>query len=281
MSEVLYTPSDERVAGCRLTRYRRWLAETRGLDFGTYDDLWAWSVADLEAFWASLWEWCEIRAAAPYDRVLGSRAMPGAEWFPGAELNYADHAFRRPDDETAVLFRSEHRPPGQLTFGQLRQRTAEVAAGLRGLGVGPGDRVVAYAPNVPETLLAFLATASLGAIWSSCSPDFGATAVLDRFRQIEPKVLVAADGHVFKGVEHDRREVVRRLVAELPTVESTVTIPNLGLEEGGVTFDDLAVTGAGFEPVPVPFDHPLWVLYSSGTTGLPKALVHGHGGILL
>ncbi|MFP5317110.1 MAG: acetoacetate--CoA ligase [Acidimicrobiia bacterium] len=281
MSEVLYTPPPEVVAGCGLSRYQRWLAERRGLELRSYDELWAWSVADLDGFWASLWDWFGIRAATPYTQVLGRRAMPGAEWFTGATLNYADHAFRRPDGETAVVFRSEHRPPEELTSGELRRRVAEVAAGLRELGVGPGDRVAAYAPNLPETLVAFLAAASLGAVWSSCSPDFGPTAVLDRFRQIEPKVLLAVDGHVFKGVVHDRRDVVGRLEAELPTLTASVTIPNVGLDRRGLAFDELARPGAPFEPVPVPFDHPLWVLYTSGTTGPPKALVHGHGGILL
>jgi acetoacetyl-CoA synthetase len=285
MAEVLFTPPPERVERCGLTRYQRWLAQSRGLRFGTYQELWAWSVADLEGFWASLWDYFGIAAAAPYQRVLGRRAMPGAEWFPGARLTYADHAFRRPAGETAVVFRSEHRPPEELTFGELRRRTAEVAAGLRGLGVRPGDRVAAYAPNIPETLVAFLASASLGAVWSSCSPDFGPAAVLDRFRQIEPAVLVAVDGYVFKGVEHDRREAVRRLVAGLPSLRAAVTVPNLGLggAPAGPTLDDVAATGSGADlrPEPVPFDHPLWALYTSGTTGPPKALVHGHGGILL
>ncbi|MEA2827304.1 MAG: acetoacetyl-CoA synthetase [Actinomycetota bacterium] len=276
--DVLYRPSAGAVAATNLARYMA----TVGFD--SYDDLWLWSVDELESFWASIWDFFDVPGTRG-DTVLADRTMPGARWFPGAELNYAEQALRWDDDRPAVEFRTEPggRPPETISHRQLRRRVAEVAAGLRGLGVGRGDRVAAYAPNIPETLVAFLATASLGAIWSSCSPDFGVTAVLDRFRQIEPKVLVAADGYRYRGRVYDRRPEVAELARNLPSVVAVVTIANVGLPVEGLAFDDLVVAGAGADLVVerVPFEHPLWILYSSGTTGLPKALVHGHGGIVL
>ncbi|MGH9276907.1 MAG: acetoacetate--CoA ligase, partial [Acidimicrobiales bacterium] len=245
----------------------------------SYAELWAWSVDDLEGFWAAVWDFFGVRAHRRYDRVLASREMPGARWFPGAELNYAEHALARRDHSTAVIFRSEHRGAEDISFADLHDRVAACAAGLRRLGVGRGDRVAAYAPNIPETLIAFLATASLGAIWSSCSPDFGVRAVVDRFRQIEPKVLLGVDGYRFKGRSFDRRDQVAEIARALPSLEAVVVVPNLA---PSASWDDLvAGAGAGLAFEPVPFDHPLWVLYTSGTTGLPKAIVHGHGGILL
>lgn len=243
--------------------------------FTTYDDAWKWSVDDLEGFWASIWDWFDVRASRPYERVLedGRRAMPGARWFPGAELNYVDQARRWPADHTAIIVRSEGGPPAALTYGELFAEVARVAAGLRALGVGRGDRVAAYLPNIPEAVVAFLATASLGAIWSACSPDFGPRAVLDRFRQIEPTVLIAVDGYHHKGNRIDRRETVAQLIAALPTVRKTIVVPQ--------DWADFGKAGERLGPTPVPFDHPLWVLYSSGTTGPPKAIVHSHGGILL
>ncbi len=283
------------MAAANLTRYTGWLG-SRFADCGhdrDYDGLWRWSVDDLEGFWGSMWDFFDVPGTRGAT-VLEDRTMPGARWFPGAELNYAEQALRWDDDRPAVEFRAEagsgsgSRPPETITHRDLRRRVAEVAAGLRGLGVAKGDRVAAYAPNIPETLITFLAAASLGAVWSSCSPDFGVTAVLDRFRQIGPKVLLAADGYVYRGTVHDRRAEVAELAANLPTLEAVVTVANLGREMAGlpfddVTFDDLAGAGAGADLAVerVPFDHPLWILYSSGTTGLPKALVHGHGGIVL
>ncbi len=273
---VLYRPSAEAVAATNLARYMA----TVGFD--SYDEAWRWSVDELEAFWASIWDFFDVPGTRG-DTVLADRTMPGARWFPDAELNYAEQALRWDDDRPAVEFRSEPggRGPETISHRDLRRRVAEVAAGLRGLGVGRGDRVAAYAPNIPETLVAFLATASLGAIWSSCSPDFGVTAVLDRFRQIEPKVLLAADGYVYRGTVYDRRPETAELARNLPTLAAVVTIANVGLPVEGLSFDDLAVPGADLVVERVPFEHPLWILYSSGTTGLPKALVHGHGGIVL
>jgi acetoacetyl-CoA synthetase len=287
---VLWRPSPERIERAELTRYTRWLEQTRGLDLPDYESLWEWSTTDLEGFWASVWERYDVRASAPYERVLGARAMPGAEWFPGARLNYAEHVLRpRADEAVAIRHASELRPLATMTQGELRAEVARIAGGLRSLGVGPGDRVVAYLPNIPEAVAAVLACASIGAIWSSCSPDFGARSVIDRFAQIEPKVLLAVDGYRYGGKDFDRLGAVQELLAALPTVEHTVLLgyldpgpPLTGLG-AAIGWEELRRRGEEAPPVfeQVPFDHPLWVLYSSGTTGLPKAIVHGHGGVLL
>jgi acetoacetyl-CoA synthetase len=287
---ILWRPSAERIERATITDYARWLERTRGLDLPDYQSLWEWSVNDLEGFWASIWERFDVIAAVPYERVLGSRAMPGAEWFPGARLNFAEHVLRpRADGDVAIRHASELRPLAELTQGELRGEVARVAGGLRALGVGPGDRVVAYLPNIPEAVVAFLACASIGAIWSSCSPDFGARSVIDRFAQITPKVLLAVDGYRYGGKDFDRLPVVTQLLASLPTVEHTVVLGYLDREPSldglgdALGWEELRRRGKGatltFEHVPS--DHPLWVLYSSGTTGLPKAIVHGHGGILV
>jgi acetoacetyl-CoA synthetase len=288
--ELLWEPSAESVERSTMTRYMRWLAGERGLEFGDYESLWRWSASEIEDFWASIWDFFEVEASAPYSEVLRDHAMPGANWFPGALLSYPQHIFRnRNDADVAVRHASELRDLGELTWGELRDQVACAAAGLRELGVGRGDRVVAYMPNIPETLVAFLATASLGAIWSSCSPDFGASSVVDRFAQIEPKVLFCVDGYRYGGRDFDRTEVVAGLQSAMPTLERTVVLsylapePDLSRLDRAITWDDLLASGEGatLEFEQVPFDHPLWVLYSSGTTGLPKAIVQGHGGILL
>ncbi len=287
---ILWRPSPERIEQATITDYARWLERTRGLDLPDYESLWEWSVNDLEGFWASIWERFDVIASVPYERVLGSRAMPGAEWFPGARLNFAEHVLRpRADDDVAIRHASELRPLAELTQGELRADVARIAGGLRALGVGPGDRVVAYLPNIPEAVIAFLACASIGAIWSSCSPDFGARSVIDRFAQITPKVLLAVDGYRYGGKDFDRLPVVKQLLESLPTVEHTVVLgyldpePSLDGLGNALGWEELRRQGEGaplaFEHVPS--DHPLWVLYSSGTTGLPKAIVHGHGGILV
>jgi acetoacetyl-CoA synthetase len=275
---LLWEPSPAAVEASALTAYMRWLRETRGLDFAGYHELWEWSVSDLEGFWSSIWERFGVRASTAYERVLARREMPGAVWFPGARLSYAEHVFRDRDPRAvALVHASELRPLAETTWGELRAQTAAIANGLRARGVGPGDRVVAYLPNLPETVAAFLACASIGAVWSSCSPDFGVRSVVDRFAQIEPKVLLAVDGYRYGGRDFDRRDTLAELRAAIPSLEHVFVLPYLG---AGGNWDELAATGElAFEQLP--FDHPLWVLYSSGTTGLPKGIVHGHGGILL
>jgi acetoacetyl-CoA synthetase len=293
-----------------MTRFMRWAGERRGRPFADYTELWRWSVQELEDFWASIWEFCGVRASRPYERVLDSRQMPGTRWFMGAELNYAQNILH-PDRDSQGLAVMHAREPsaassspapiaplgpigpldvGQLTWGELRARVAAAAGGLRALGVGRGDRVVAYMPNIPETLIAFLAVSSIGAIWSSAAPEFGARSVVDRFAQIEPKLMLAVDGYRHAGKDFDRRAVVQSIVAELPTLEQLVLLPYLSEAPAGpdgargrLSWQELLGRGQGAELrfEQVPFDHPLWVLYSSGTTGLPKAIVHGHGGILL
>ncbi len=268
---VLWTPSDEAIARSTLTRFQAAV----GVE-GGYPELWRWSVEDVEGFWAAVWRYFDVDGT--YERVLGRREMPGAEWFPGAEISYPAHVFRgkRPGD-VALRFASEAGRRGAWSWADLRERTARVAGGLRALGVGPGDRVAAYLPNAPETVAAFLATASLGAVWSSAAPEFGAGAVVDRFRQIEPRVLLAVDGYRYGGRDHDRRAVVEQIAGEIPSLARVVRLGYLdgsGWEEGFESAGPLDFRR-------VPFDHPLWILYSSGTTGLPKPIVHGHGGILL
>ncbi|HVP01557.1 MAG TPA: acetoacetate--CoA ligase [Solirubrobacteraceae bacterium] len=289
---ILWSPSAELRASTNLARYIAGLRARRGMDVSTddYAGLWRWSVDELDAFWMSIWEHFDVVADGTPAVALADASMPGAVWFPGTRLNYAEHVFRGVDDAAvAVIEAGELRATREVTWGELRALTAQIAGGLRALGVGPGDRVAAYMPNILETLAALLATASIGAVWSSCSPDFGERSVVDRFAQIEPKVLLAVDGYRYGGRDFDKREVLAGLIADLPTVEHAVV---LGYLDGttdrsalprALGWEELLARGAGTELTfeRVPFDHPLWVLYSSGTTGLPKAIVQGQGGILL
>jgi len=276
--------------------YQDWLRETRGLEFKDYDALWRWSVTDLPAFWQSIWDWADMRSPTPHSAVLAQDRMPGAVWFPGAQVNYARQVFKHANAAhvagmPAIISDNELGQIRELSWPELRRQVASLALTLRELGVQRGDRVAAYLPNVPETIVAFLACSSIGAVWSVCSPDMGVSAVLDRFRQIEPKVLIATDGVHYGGKPFDRSTVVRELRDALPSVRHLVLLrsPHAQTEQAAesaevdytqaVARDDAAT--AAFEPEWLPFDHPIWIVYSSGTTGLPKAIVHGQGGILL
>ena len=277
--QVLWTPSQERIQRAWLTRYRRWLETERGLRFDGYPELWQWSVADIDAFWSSIVEFFDVRFETAPERVLGSRSMPGTDWFPGARLSYSEHIFKGKADDAPVIYHaSELRAQSSWTWGELRAETAAIAAGLKELGVTQGDRVVAYMPNIPETVAAFLACASIGAIWSAAAPEFGARSVIDRFAQIEPKVMLAIDGYRYGGKDFDRSAIVDGIAAEIPSLERTV---RFGYLDGSGWEAGFTRPGAELEHTALAFDHPLWVLYSSGTTGLPKPIVHGQGGILL
>ena len=281
--------------------YQDWLHTQRGLVFESYDALWRWSVTDLEGFWQSIWDYFELQSPTPHSTVLESRKMPGAQWFTGAQVNYVQQVFRHVEAAhaagvPAIISHNEkslaHGAPRTLGWPELRRQVASLALHLRARGVQPGDRVAAYLPNTPEAAVAFLATVSIGGVWSLCAPDMGTNAVLDRFRQITPKVLIACDGVTYGGRDLDRTAVVVELCAALPSVQHVILQENLGLDLSaieniaacarftGATATNDAETAA-FEPVWLPFDHPLWIVYSSGTTGLPKPIVHGHGGTIV
>jgi acetoacetyl-CoA synthetase len=282
---VLWTPSPDQVEAATVTRFARWVESSRRVEVSQdYEHLWRWSVEDLGGFWQAVWDFFDVRASGRRDIALARRTMPGAQWFPGSRLTYAEHAFRdRLDATLALQHASELAGCASWSWGQLRDETAKLATGLRRLGVGPGDRVGAYLPHLPETIAAFLACASIGAVWSATAPEFGTDAVVDRFGQIRPKVLLAVDGYRYGGKDFDRRDCIRQLQAEIPSIEHVVVLDHLGsaAPAGTISWESLTSEAEELRFARVPFDHPLWVLYSSGTTGPPKPIVHGHGGMLL
>ncbi|WP_433548629.1 acetoacetate--CoA ligase [Streptomyces sp. CA-294286] len=285
----LWQPGPDRIAEAAVTRFQSWASEHYGAPAdGGYEALHRWSVTELDTFWKAVADWFDVRFSTPYESVLGDRTMPGAQWFPGATLNYAEHALRAAEDpsraaEPALLHVDENQRPDSVTWAELRRQVGSLAAELRALGVRPGDRVSGYLPNIPQAVTALLATAAVGAVWTSCAPDFGARSVLDRFQQVEPVVLFAVDGYRYGGKTHDRTDTVAELRRELPTLRAVIHIPLLDTPAPSGTLEWSSLTESDNEPVfeQVPFDHPLWVLYSSGTTGLPKAIVQSQGGILL
>ena len=286
---LLWNPSETFRRQSRLTHYLQWLAREKDLEFDDYQALWEWSVDDLEGFWTSIADYFEVIFHQPYRSVLSGKAMPDFRWFSGATLNYAEHAFRHAHpDRPAILFRSERHELIEIGWAELRQQVASMRAYLQSVGVSRGDRVVAFLPNIPEATIAFLAACSLGAIWSSCSPDFGVNSVVDRFQQIEPKVLFAVDGYQYNGKAFDKQGDVQAIREQLPTVEQLVLVPYLQAENTGEALPGCILWNDTFRADvpeltfdPVPFEHPIWVLYSSGTTGIPKAITHSHGGVLL
>lgn len=278
----------------QIRRYQDWLRATRGLAFDDYQQLWEWSVADLPAFWQSVWDYFDLQSPTPIRQVLADDRMPGARWFEGAQFNYVRQVFRHVEPAAAaglpaIVSRNEKGQHREIPWPELRRQVASLALHLRAQGLQAGDRVAAYLPNIPEAMIAFLAVASIGGVWSVCAPDMGTNAVLDRFRQIEPKMLIACDGVTYGGRDFDRTEVVAQLQAALPSVSHLLVHRNLGIDTGRLPpFTELAQATSqrgrevdAFEPEWLPFDHPLWIVYSSGTTGLPKPIVHGHGGSVI
>ncbi|SFQ29949.1 acetoacetate--CoA ligase [Pseudomonas borbori] len=286
---AFWTPSAQRCEEARISHFTQWLAaRSEQTRFADYAALWEWSVTDIEGFWQSVWAYFDIASPTPHTRVLESRSMPGAQWFKGAQVNYVSQVFRHASSERpAILFTDENGNEQEISWAELERQVASLADALRNMGVSSGDRVVAFLPNRPETVVAFLACASIGAIWSVCSPDMGAVSVLDRFRQIEPKVLLACDGYHYGGKAFSKVEVVEQIRSQLPTLQHLVAVPVLGAALAGAElknahqWDQLTQADALLSHAWLPFDHPLWVVYSSGTTGMPKPIVHGHGGIML
>ena len=283
--EVLWSPSENRSTNTMLAKYKSWLSSEHSLCFDNYQELWEWSVDDIEFFWETIWDFFDVKASKLYSKVLAKKEMPGTVWFPGSELNYVDQLLRQKEItpyKIAVVSQSETFGRVELTWTELYQQVASVADQFRKVGLERGDRVVAILPNSTTALIAFLATASLGGIWSLCAPDMGHVAVLDRFKQIKPKILIAQDGYVYAGKKIDRKEITYTIMENLPTLEQTIILPvSNDLPKGVLNWKNLINSVVDLETEQVPFDHPLWIVYSSGTTGNPKPIVHGHGGVLL
>jgi acetoacetyl-CoA synthetase len=278
---IIWQPSPQTVEQANVTAFIRWLASERGVALSGYDELWRWSVESLEDFWGAVWDFYDVRADSPPHQVLAQRTMPGARWFDGARLSYPEHVLRFASDERAAIVRvREDAPDEEISWRALRGAVGALAAELLEMGVGPGDHVVAYLPNIPEAAIAMLAVTAVGAVWAACAPDFGTKSVIDRFAQLDPKVLIVAGSYRFGGKEHDRLSVLAELRAALPTVERTITIGPATVQ-GSVAFEQLVAQPREPEFASLPVDHPLWVLFSSGTTGIPKGIVQGHGGILV
>ncbi len=286
-NQLLWQPSNEFIEGSNLRKYERWLAKEKGLHFQNYPELWKWSTDEPELFWESLWEYFAIISHSEYDQVLSSHPMPGAKWFEGATLNYAEHIFRNKSAvRPALYFKSEGKEVVSISWDDLETQVSKLRVFLSEQGVGKGDCVAGYLPNVPEAIVAFLAANSLGAIWSCCSPDFGVSTVIDRFSQIEPKVLIVGDGYQYGGKQIPRIEETHQIAAQIPSIKTVISVPVLNptssTETSFVGWSDILsrpIEALQFEPVD--FNHPIWVLYSSGTTGKPKAITHSHGGVLL
>jgi acetoacetyl-CoA synthetase len=290
--ELLWTPTAAQVEDTNLARFAKWFARERGLQFDSYEATWKWSVSKIEDFWQTMWDYFGIQSSARHTRVLGKRTMPGAEWFPGARLNYAQHILRNERaGADALLFMSETTPLTGVSWESFAGQVRILATRLRQLGVQPGDRVVAYMPNIPQTMVAMLATTAIGAIWVCCSPDFGSRGVIDRIQQLSPKLLFCVDGYHYGGKAFDRKGELAEIIGELKGLEQVVHLPYLNPEDhdgpcrAALEWNDLlehrTITWEEFEFEQVPFEYPLWILFSSGTTGLPKAIVQSHGGILL
>jgi len=290
MAKRLWTPSEERIKSTNLYRFMNTINETYSQDFREYESFYQWSIENIPDFWASMWEFANIKFSRSYDQVIDDvEKMPGSNWFSGARLNFAENLLRYRDNQTALIFKGEDRVYKRMTYAELYDEVASVAQSLRNAGVQTGDRVVGFMPNMPETVVAMLAASSIGATWSSCSPDFGIKGVLDRFGQIKPKVLFTADGYFFKGKRLDSLERISSIIKELPSVQKVVVVPytiqhpDIGILSRAVLYDDFKSPGSGLalEFEQLPFSHPLYIMYSSGTTGLPKCMVQSAGGILI
>jgi len=290
MAKILWQPSEERIKQTNMYRFIQFVNDRYGLDFREYQELYQWSVTRISDFWAAMWDFAEIRFSKPYDKVIDDfNKMPGAQWFDGARLNFAENLLRYRDERIAIIFKGETQPTVRITYAKLYDEVARVAASLKALGIQPGDRVVGFMPNMPQTIIAMLAATSLGATWSSCSPDFGIKGVMDRFGQITPKVLFTANGYLFKGKPLDSLERISEIVKKIPSIKKMVVVPytqtdpDISKFDNAVLFDDFKSSQSGltisFEQLPA--DHPLYIMYSSGTTGLPKCMVQGSSGILI